>query len=183
MKKIGYMTASAAMIAAFLTPAFGAPKPFSQSPARTAQASFAHIQEQFSDISDRAFRLRELSMHDADLRRETDALQALKTDVNKVAGEVKALEAERGSLPEWQDKALSEITPMLAGVADSVTRAIQEFNVCRPGPGTNSWLTETVKVSRQAGAVSELLGNKLKIAKALDKDHRLERDLSEHAGS
>jgi hypothetical protein len=38
-------------------------------------------------------------------------------------------------------------------------------------------------VSRQADMVAGLLSNKLKIARALDKDQRLEKVLSEHAGT
>ncbi|HWE52605.1 MAG TPA: hypothetical protein VG273_22610 [Bryobacteraceae bacterium] len=183
MKQIAYFTASAAMMAALLTPAFGAPKPGNQSSSISARASIAQMQEQFRNISERAFNLRELAMNDADPARQMAGLRALKDEVNSIGAEVQALDAQSDSLTAWQDKTLHEIRPLLSQVAEDVNKLIQVFNDNRSGLRSHPWLPETAKVSKHAEKLAALLSNKLKLAQDLEKDQQFERDLSEHSGS
>jgi hypothetical protein len=182
MKHIHSMTASAAMIAAFLAPAYGAPKPNPQSPATEAQAIFEQIDEQAAAISDTASNLSNPANREQDRTLQVEGLDGLKDGINRIGNEIQVLEAERASLSEWEGKTLDEVVRLMHDVADNAQKAILTFKDGRTGFLAHSYFDETAKVSSESRTAADLLSNKLKVAKTLEQEERIEQRLGQSLG-
>jgi hypothetical protein len=177
MKRIYSLAASAVVMLWSLAPAHAAPKP--KSPSTEAQSILEHIDASSASIADTAFRLGALVKDNRDPEAQLDGLDEIKTDINKIGGELQSLEAERDSLSTWEGKALDQILPLMHDAADNAEKAIQTYTSDRQRLWATSYADDTARIYKDADHVATLLRNYLKLAKTREKESRIEQSLGE----
>ncbi len=183
MERTPIVLTAAVLIAMTAYPSPVAARSYSPSPSAQARATLRQIEESSSKLGDDAFVLKlkaEDTQHDRDS--QLAGLMALKEGVNQIGDKLKVLEAERPSLEPWEAAAVNQVVPLMHQVAADVTRAIETFN----SDGTHLWASPYGGALREAGddagKVATILKDRLQLARAREKEHRLERELSSPAG-
>jgi uncharacterized protein YoxC len=174
MKAIFSVTASAALIAFTLSVGEASPWRTASSASTHAEYTLQQVADQAASIQDAADNLQSLAQTDADIQSHMGGLQSMKDDVNKIGTELRALQAERNTLPEWQTKALDESSVKMSEIASRVEKAILTFNSSRTHLWNTSYQEDLGKVFADAGQVTSLLDNHLKLAVVQQQEHRLE---------
>jgi hypothetical protein len=175
------LVAATALIALSVGPGFGARKP-TVAPSTEAKTMFEQIDEWSGDVADAAFQLGEMAKSGRDPESHLEGLAVLRDDVNNIGGELRSLEAERGSLSEWEAKALDQIMPLMQDAADNAEQAIQTYNSGRQHLWSTSYPDETARIFKDTDQVAALLRNYLRLANTREKEQRLEHRLGEASG-
>ena len=179
MRPIFTLTVSAALTLWSLVPAQGAPGIKNESPSRQAQKILASVDASSLEIAETAEHLNDEAIRQRDAEAHLEGLQILRTDINKIGDELRALEAERSSLAPWEAKALDEVSPLLHDAAVNADQAIQTYSSERGHLFASSYMEDTEKISRDANKAATLLRNSLKLARTREKESKLEQSLGE----
>jgi hypothetical protein len=179
MKRSNTLAASAALILWCLAPSYGAPKSKAESPATEAEATLEQIDNWSAAIADAADYLHDIAQRRLDPQSHLEGLDLLREDINKIGTDLNVLGAERDALAAWEAKALDQIMPLMLDAADNADKAIQTYNSDRARLWATSYADETAKVSKDAGDVTALLRDYLKLKKTQEKELRIEQSLGE----
>jgi hypothetical protein len=171
MNRVQFLAASAAVVLWFAGPAVSAPKPINEYSSMEARTSFEQIDTWASTVSDDAFQLGAMARSERAPESHLEGLAVLREDINRIGVDLQTLDAKRGSLSEWEVKALNQIMPLMQDVADNAEKAIQTY------------VGDTDTISKDAGEVATLLRNYLNLAKTQQKELQLEHSLAEAQGS
>ena len=179
MNRIYCLTASGVLMLGSLAPAHATPKPKNESPSTEARVILEQIDASSANIADTAFRIGALARYNRDPEALLDGLDEIKTDINKIGGELQSLEAERDSLSAWEGKALDQILPLMQDAADNAEKAIQTYTSDRQRLWATSYVDDTARIYKDAGRVATLLRDYLKLGKTREKESRIEQSLGE----
>lgn len=177
MNRIYSVAVSAALIVWALPLAQARSKPKDASAAVQAMAIFERIDASSAEIADVAGQLEERSKGQGDWEMHLEGLATLKQDVNSIGRELSSLDAERASLASWEVEALDRTTSLMHDVATNTEKAIETYNSDRSHLWATSYRTDTAKAAEEADQVKTLLTGYLKLAKAREREDRLEHDL------
>jgi hypothetical protein len=183
MNRVQFLAASAAVVLWFAGPAVSAPKPINEYSSMEARTSFEQIDTWASTVSDDAFQLGAMARSERAPESHLEGLAVLREDINRIGVDLQTLDAKRGSLSEWEVKALNQIMPLMQDVADNAEKAIQTYNSDRQRLWATSYVGDTDTISKDAGEVATLLRNYLNLAKTQQKELQLEHSLAEAQGS
>ena len=107
-------------------------------------------------------------------------LEAMKQDINSMGREIRSLEAERETLPSWEQQAIAKALPLLKDSAANLDSAINFYDDNRP----HLWMGSAYRnYARNVNQDSERLEKTLNHALKLDKIHRQEQRLNETVAS
>jgi hypothetical protein len=180
MKLTYSMPASAVMIVSFLAPAYGATKLSDQTPSAQAQAVFEQIDRQAAVVADEAFKLRETAKWERDPDLQAEELHLIKEEVNRIGAEIQRLEAKRGSIDGWEASLLDQMLPIVRDVADNTQEAIRTFNDHETLPrNASSYVGRTARITQDIQGLANLLSNRLKVARTVEKEMQIEQNLGE----
>ena len=181
MKRVNFLSASAALLAWSLGPAQAAPRSKAASSPAGVEATLDQIDEWSAAVADASFRLSDFAQRQLDPESHQPGLDVLKDNINKIGKDLKVLEAERGSLAAWEVQALDRIAPLMKDAADNAQNAIQTFNSDRSHLWATSYVDDTAKVAQEADKVSALIRDYRRLEKTQEKEQRIERDLGDAA--
>jgi vacuolar-type H+-ATPase subunit I/STV1 len=173
------LTVSAAVTLWSVAPVFSAPKIKDESPAAGARTILSRIDHSSSEIEDAAFLVNNQAAHGQEPEGQLADLAVLKDDINKIGSELRTLEAERGSLSEWEAKALDEVTPLYLDAAAKVNDAILTYNQDRQGLFATAYLGDTEQVNKDAQKAATVLHDYLKLAQTRTRVSKIEEGLGE----
>ncbi len=174
MKTIYSAAASFALVLFSVSLGHAAPKPKDDSPAAQARTMLEQVESWSASIAGTADRLSIKAKSPADPEADLEGLNAIKDDVNKIGRNLRLLEAEQGSLTEWESRALNEIVPLMQEVATNAEKAIQLFDSDRIRLWATSFPEQTTKVFEDAGRVKERLDAYLKLETIREQEQRIE---------
>lgn len=174
MRPIYSAAVSVALVAMSMSVGQAASKPKDNSPTTQARTMLEQIDSWSATIAGTADRLSMKAKFPADSQSDLEGLDTLKSDVNKIGRDLRVLEAEQRSLPEWESKAVDEVLPLMQEVASNTEKAIQTFQSDRNHLWTTAYSDETAKVFEDAERIKELLDGQLKLAAAREEEQRLE---------
>jgi hypothetical protein len=107
----------------------------------------------------------------------------MKSDVNNIGRELGSVEAERGSLDEWENKAFDEILPLMEEIAANTQKIILTYASDRSHLWATSFYEDSAKVFNEAQEVKGLLDGYLKLASVHQQEQRLESKVAELSGA
>ncbi len=177
MKRIYCAAASVALMMFFLPLGQAASKPMDDSPAVQARTMLQEIDSWSASIADTADRLSMKAKFPADSESDTEALDQLKYDVNKIGRDLRVLQAGQADLDKWESSAVDEILPLMHEVAANTEKAIQTFQTDRSHLWVTAFPEDTAKVFEDAEKVKGLLDGQLKLATAREQEQRTENAL------
>lgn len=150
-------------------------------PSDEPRKTFQQIDALSSRISEEAYHLETMARTEHVISSHVEGLDILKEDVNRIEEDLRALNAERNLLSEWETKALDQISPLMHTVTVKTEEAIRAFNADSPRLSTSPYVEDTDTVFKDAGSVKTILHDYLKLAKVREKEHRLQQNLTETA--
>jgi hypothetical protein len=166
------------VLATFLFPrARAAAKTGSQ--ADEAKQTLSEIRASAVAVENEADELRmTIARPDASPESSLSRLMMLKDEVNRMGKEFSTLEAERQSLPEWEQQALDKTLPLLQATAAHTEGAIEYYNENRSHMWTDAGRGYTDRIYDESKQIATTLQNYLRYEKALSKEQRLNREVS-----
>jgi small-conductance mechanosensitive channel len=147
--------------------------------AKNAQGTLKVIEKQSADIANNAFLMNQAVDRTDDTEYQSDLLAQLRAEVNQVGRELGVLEAERGSLPQWEAAAVDQVMPAMDAVAMESTEAIHTFDADRAKLYASNYAIETDEISKDADRAATLLHNDIKLAKVKGTETRLTTSVDE----
>jgi chromosome segregation ATPase len=106
-----------------------------------------------------------------------DRLMALKSEVNKMGREIGALEAERDSLPSWEQQAIDKILPLARETAANTQDAILFFNENRNYLWAAEYRDDADHIQQDSEKIAKTLKNYLQYDKTRYREEQLRRGL------
>jgi len=179
MNRIYSSAASAVVFLWSLFPVQGAPKPGAES--TEAKMKFEQIEAWSANVADEAFRLGQMAGYQRDPEAHLEGLAIIKEDVNKIGSQLQSLEAERNSLSAWEVRALDQTLPLMQEVAVNAEKSIQTYSSDRGRLWDTSYAVDTATINKDADEVATTLRNYLALAKAREKEVRIEHRLGDTA--
>jgi hypothetical protein len=170
------LTASAALTLWSLVPAVAAPR--SASLSTNPEQALVRIDSLCSEAAETAYRLNHQTTA-RDPEAHLDGLLILRADINRIGGELLALEAERGSLAPWEAGALDEILPLLHDSAVNADQAIRLYNADRWHLFSTPYGRATEKIERDTSKVAARLHDYLNLEKTRGEESKIEESLGE----
>jgi len=104
-------------------------------------------------------------------------LMALKDEVNKMGREIRALEAERDSLPSWEQQAIDKILPLAQETAANTQDAIHFFNGNRDHLWAPEYRNDADHMLQDSEKIAKMLKDYLKYDRTKHKEEQLRKDL------
>jgi len=164
-----FSTASAVLIALSISSAHAA-GPKSDDAKETLQDMEMHA----ADAADRAADLAQISLS-SQLSRDSHSwrLMAIRDDVNKMGREIETLEAERDSLPKWEQQASDKTLPLLKEAAASTQSAIEYLTENPEQLWTPSYRGYADTIFRDSDQIAKTLRDYLKYPRAQQVEQNL----------
>lgn len=110
---------------------------------------------------------------------QRDGLSDLKEEVNGIGRDLRALEANEGTLPDWERSALDEVLPLMNEIAAKTEAALQTFHQNRSHMWATAFPAETARIYEEATKVKEIVDGHLKLASLHEREQRIEAALGE----
>jgi hypothetical protein len=183
MKRIDFVIASAALVVFSVSVGHAAPKAKDDSPATQARVVFENVDAWSGSIANMAEQLQMFPKGDKDSPTPFEWLYTMKNDVNNIGRELRSVEAERGSLDEWENKAFDEILPLMEEIAANTQKTILTYASDRNRLWATSFYEDAAKVFNEAQEVKGLLDGYLKLASVHQQEQRLESKVAELSGA
>ncbi|MEI9814674.1 MAG: hypothetical protein WDO18_19445 [Acidobacteriota bacterium] len=115
---------------------------------------------------------------------QADYLTQIRDDINDMASRLRTLEGEQDSLAPWEREAIVEAAPLLNDAAANTEQAIQSLKDHPTAlPQNTAYANFTDKIQRDCKKTANLIGDYLKLNRAMDKEHQLRQDLDSKAHS
>jgi hypothetical protein len=169
-----YCAAFSAALAVFCASGQAAPKPKDNSPTTQARNMIEQMDVLSDSIRNTGDRLATTAKGPEDPEGQLERLDTIKEDVNKIGRELRLLQAEQGSLAEWQGQTIDEVLPLMREIAANTDQAIQTYNSNRNHLWATSFPEETARIFENAKRATELLDGQLKLAAVREQEQRLE---------
>jgi hypothetical protein len=179
MNRIFSIAAGAALIAFTLPLGQAAPRMNNEPPATEAAMTLNDVYSWSVAIANKADEIEASRLYSGYSGADLEGLNVIRADVNQIGTRLKALIAERGSLAEWECRALDEVYPLMQKVAENSDKAIRSFDTDR----THLWATPFYEdmnvVFNDASQVRDLLGRYLKLDSVQKREQHLEKSVEE----
>ena len=105
-------------------------------------------------------------------------LLAVKDKVNRMGKEIHSLEAERGSLPVWEQRAIGQTLPLLQATAADTQGAIEYFNDNRSLLWTGTSRGYADRIYNQSSRIATTLRDYFKYDRLREREQRLQREIN-----
>lgn len=170
-----FTTAAAAVLMAAGTASAQTPAPnqATDPAAKDAITTLKLIDQQSAEISNNAFLMNMAVDRTDDFDYQSDLLNQVRDEVNRVGRELDVLQAERGSLAPWQAAAVDQVAPVMHSVAMESTDAIRTFNSDSTKLYASNYAIETDQISKDADKANSLLHGDIKLASLRATENRL----------
>lgn len=176
MKRIYGSVASATLLIWSLSMAHAAPTAPDE-----AQKTIQEVDTLAANVSDAAYELKEKAFNHLGTDVLASGLTKVKTDVNRIVTDLRALDAERAVLSDWEVQALDQIEPLMNTIASDTATAIITFNTERDHLWASPYVDTTAAISKNAADVAAKLREYVKLANAQQKEQQLKYQLGEAA--
>jgi len=177
MKTIGTAAVSAALIVFCVSIGQAASKPNDVSQAIQARSTLEQIDSLSASMVDATEWLARTARDSEFSESRVDRLNTLRDDVNQIGHDLQVLEAERGSLTEWESKTVDEVVPLMRLITAYTTGEIETYTANRHDLWATSFPGYAARIFEDAGKVKELLDGGLKLATAREKEQRRESEV------
>jgi hypothetical protein len=182
MNRIFTTTAAAFLITVGTASAqTGATKQATAPAAKDAQSMLALIDQQTAQISDNAFLMKQAVDQTDQFEYQSDLLDQVRDEVNRVGRELGVLQTEQGSLAPWEATAVDQVVPVMHSVAMESTEAINTFNADSTKLFASNYVAETDEISKDADRAQTLLHDDIKLANVKAKEAHLTTSADEQS--
>jgi len=104
-------------------------------------------------------------------------LNAIKEDVNRMGRQIASLEAERDSLPKWEQRASDKTLPLLKETAENTRKALEYAGENRTRLWMEDYRNYANTIWRDSGQIAKTLKDYLKYAKVHNEEQQLQENL------
>lgn len=177
MKTINFAAVSAALVLFSVSVGQAASKPNDNSPATQARTTLERIDSLSASMVKAADWLALTAWDSEYTAARLERLDILKDNVNKIGRELGILEAEQGSLTEWESQTVNQIMPLMKLISAYTTGAIENYSSGPDHLFATSFPAYTTNLFEDAGRVKELLDGHLKLAAVEEREQRLEGEV------
>lgn len=182
--KLTILTVTSCLAATLALPVMTAAEGKSTQTATPATALLLDLRSVAADASEQAAELESIQANrHLGLTSHADALEALKSDINKMGDQLARLENVRDSASDVEQKVIVDAAPLLESMATNTRDAIAFLNANQKGMWEADYRTYVKNISMNSSRLSATLGAYVQYTKTLAKEKRLERTLSLEAGS
>ncbi|HEY4045275.1 MAG TPA: hypothetical protein VGM27_00290 [Acidobacteriaceae bacterium] len=115
---------------------------------------------------------------DLDWRTHAEYLEQVKEHINRLAGIIQKLQAERDKASPWQQQTIDRVIPLLRELATNTTNAINHLNQnqIRPVSGNYpTWLHENAETAHE---LVTMISNTIEYGRTRNRLQKLEEDLN-----
>lgn len=106
------------------------------------------------------------------------SLNRMRDDLNYIGRNLRALEAEQGTLATWEQRALVETAPILKDAANHLAAAIHQLNQNQLAPWHTDISSLTAQVERDSQRVEKTIHAFLKLDKTRRVEERTQNELN-----
>ncbi|HUA62406.1 MAG TPA: hypothetical protein VML19_26860 [Verrucomicrobiae bacterium] len=144
----------------------------------TAEARGRALLEQMNSLSVSIVNTADELALEASMQHKTakqcDGINTLRDQVNQANLNLRVLEAQKEILPEWENRAIAEMTPVMRTLLDRTQKEIDTFNANSDRMWATEFPQDTAQVYQAAVRARTILDTQLKLANAQAQEESLE---------
>jgi len=170
MNRLSAITISTFLMALPVSTLHAADLASNQAAAKRAQTTLQQINIEIKEIADTSFQMSMQSREPDNTKVQGVELNHLSEEINRVGGELKALNSERELLSAWQTELIDAILPSMHEIAGESTDVISLYNRSQAQLFASNYPAKTGQIATDAKKTATFLSDDLKLENARAKE-------------